>query len=286
MDTIDYGSNSDREQNSFSPESENASQMSASLDALGLSQMMIEFAPDGTIIKANDNYLDIMGYRFPEVEGKHHRMFCEPDFQRSVEYTKFWENLRNGMNQSGEFKRINKTGEEVWLQAAYNPVMENGKVVRILKNAVDVTERVNAQRTILAQSRSLLELSTPVINIWRGIVMMPLIGVIDTARAKQITETLLQCISESSSTVAILDITGVPVMDTSVAQNLLKTVTAAKMLGSKIIVTGISPETAQTLVKLGIDLSHITTRGTLSAGLSEAFRLLGMQVTTVSRVVE
>ncbi|MFE1602371.1 STAS domain-containing protein [Methylobacterium sp. ID0610] len=130
------------------------------------------------------------------------------------------------------------------------------------------------ERLIERQSRALLDLATPVLPIWRHIVLMPLVGIVDTQRARQIMEWLLDALAREEAHVAILDVTGVPVIDSRVALHLAKTVEAARLLGAQVVVTGISPEAAQTLVKLDVDLSRMVTRGTLRAGLAEAFRLL------------
>ncbi|WP_311274947.1 STAS domain-containing protein [Methylobacterium sp. WCS2018Hpa-22] len=130
------------------------------------------------------------------------------------------------------------------------------------------------ERLIERQSRALLDLATPALPIWRHIVLMPLVGIVDTQRARQIMEWLLEALTREEAHIAILDVTGVPVIDSRVALHLTKTVEAARLLGAKVIVTGISPDAAQTLVKLDVNLTSMITRGTLRAGLGEAFRLL------------
>jgi methyl-accepting chemotaxis protein len=111
------------------------------LDAIGESQAVIEFNLDGTIITANKNFLDAMGYTLEEVQGKHHRMFAEPDYAQSPEYEQFWKELRQGTFSSGEFQRFGKGGKEVWIQASYNPIMDmNGKPFKVVKYASDVTQ--------------------------------------------------------------------------------------------------------------------------------------------------
>ena len=144
----------------------------------------------------------------------------------------------------------------------------------------DLTEHKQATALIAEQSRALLELSTPVISVWDEIVLLPIIGVIDSGRAQQIIENLLGSIVRTESRVAIIDVTGVPVIDTMVAHHLLKTVAAAKMLGTQVVLAGISPEIAQTLVKLRIDLSAVHCAGSLRSAMAEALRAVGHKLST------
>ena len=119
-----------------------ATDITAQKAAMMKSQAYIEFQLDGTILAANDNFLNAMGYKLDEVKGKHHSMFCAEDFVKSSEYKEFWAKLNRGEYQTGEFLRLGKGGKEVWIQATYNPVMDvTGKPYRVVKYATDITER-------------------------------------------------------------------------------------------------------------------------------------------------
>lgn len=132
--------------------------------------------------------------------------------------------------------------------------------------------------TIAAQQEMLRELETPVIRVWEGVLALPIIGSLDTARAQSMNETLLQEITATESEIVILDITGVPVVDTAVARHLLETVSAARLLGAEVFIVGLSARTAMTLVQLGLDLEGVITRTTMAKGLELAFQRLGLQV--------
>lgn len=138
------------------------------------------------------------------------------------------------------------------------------------------------EQTITQQSLSLLELSTPVLRVWNRILLLPLVGVVDTARAQHFTERLLESVARYEARVTIIDVTGVPVLDTSVAQHLMRTIDAARLLGTRIVMTGISPEGAQTLTKLGIRFSDVVSRATLRSGIAEALHLLNQRIVTVT----
>jgi len=127
----------------------------------------------------------------------------------------------------------------------------------------------NREAVIARQQQELLELSTPVVKLWEGILALPLIGTLDSARTQVVMESLLQQIVESEATIAIIDITGVPTVDTLVAQHLLKTVAAARLMGADCIISGIRPQIAQTIVQLGVELNEVTTKASMAA----AFRL-------------
>lgn len=151
----------------------------------------------------------------------------------------------------------------------------------LLDRCVEVlfTSFVAARETVIRrQSESLREVSTPVIALWDSMLLVPLVGIVDSVRAQQISETLLEAVAQSEAEVTLIDVTGVPVMDTSVSRHILKTVAAAEMLGTRVILTGISPSTAQTMVKLGIDMSGVPTRASLKSGLALALRLTQREI--------
>jgi rsbT co-antagonist protein RsbR len=142
----------------------------------------------------------------------------------------------------------------------------------------EAVEQAALEETIAQQRATISEMQTPVIQVWEGILALPVVGTVDTARAQDMTEALLERIVATGSEIVLLDITGVPVVDTAVARHLLETVTAARLLGADVLIVGLSSRTAMTLVQLGIDLSHVTTRATLAKGLELAFRRLGLAV--------
>jgi rsbT co-antagonist protein RsbR len=133
---------------------------------------------------------------------------------------------------------------------------------------IEVYQR-GREDVIQRQQQDMLELSTPVVTLWDGVLALPMIGTLDSARTQVVMETLLQRIVETGADMAIIDITGVPTVDTLTAQHLLKTVTAARLMGAECIISGIRPQIAQTIVHLGVDLGNVTTK----ASLAHAFRL-------------
>jgi rsbT co-antagonist protein RsbR len=141
------------------------------------------------------------------------------------------------------------------------------------------TFQLTREAIIRRQQEEMLELSTPVVKLWEGILALPMVGTLDSARAQIVMESLLNRIVETGSQIAILDITGVPTVDTLVAQHLLKTVTALRLMGAECIISGVRPQIAQTIVHLGVDLQGVTTKSNLADALALALKRAGYTVT-------
>jgi len=248
--------------------------------------------PDGRVATWNAGAENIRGYRAEEIVGQHFSCFYPPE---DIEEGKPDRELKAAAAE-GRFEdeawRVRKDGSKFLASVLITALRdETGQVRGFSKVTRDITERKRAEEEIrrlneeleervAQQSRSIMELSTPVITVWDEVVLLPLIGVIDTTRAQLMMERLLQGIVDSQSRVAILDVTGVPTIDASVAQHLLETVSAAKMLGAEVVIAGIRPEAAQTMTKLGIDLSAVRTCGNLRRGIAQAIAMVGKQVTS------
>ncbi len=235
------------------------------MDAINRSQAVIEFELNGMVISANENFLSIFGYNLEEIVGEHHQIFCDPDYAESPEYYEFWQKLGRGEYDCGEFKRIHKDGSEVWLQASYNPIFDaDGRLFKIVKFASDITQVVEAR------SLALLEMSTPVTKIWDGVLFAPIVGIVDSKRSQDIMNKALSSIVDHRARVLMLDIGGVAMVDTAVANHLIKIAKAAVLMGCKTIISGISPAIAQTITELGIELGSIQTTSTIETALREA----------------
>ena len=167
-------------------------------------------------------------------------------------------------------KDATSLGDATWATTELIDALALHTVATFQKSREDVIAR---------QQEDLLELSTPVVKLWDGVVALPMIGTLDSARTQVVMESLLERIVETGSEIAIIDITGVPTVDTLVAQHLLKTVSAIRLMGADCIISGIRPQIAQTIVHLGIDLETVTTKATLADALALAFKRSGLAVT-------
>jgi rsbT co-antagonist protein RsbR len=175
------------------------------------------------------------------------------------------------------FERLRKTyandalalADEIWLATQF--------VDKLGLFTTDVFLRTR-EATIARQQQDMLELSTPVVTLYEGVLALPLIGTLDSARTQVVMQNLLQAIVDYHGAIAIIDITGVPTVDTLVAQHLLKTVAAARLMGADCIISGIRPQIAQTIIHLGVELSDVTTKATLADAFQTALRRIGMAV--------
>jgi len=244
-----------------------AAEYEGMIRAINRAQAVIEFGLDGTVLGANDNFLQIFGYTLDEIIGQHHRIFCDPGYAESPDYAQFWQRLARGEYDADEFKRIGKDGSEIWLQASYNPILDvEGRPCKVVKFASDIT--IEVQKRSLA----LLEMSTPVTKIWDGVLFAPIVGIVDSKRAVDIMNKALSSIADTRASTLLLDISGVAVVDTAVANHLIKIAKAAVLMGCKTIISGISPAIAQTIAELGIDLGTIQTTSTIESALRESIR--------------
>jgi rsbT co-antagonist protein RsbR len=163
-------------------------------------------------------------------------------------------------------------------QELYNATVNINKLIDGFSMLTFDTYIKGREEVILRQTNEITEISTPVIRVWDGILALPIIGTLDSARTQVVMENLLQEIVATGSGIAILDISGVPAVDSLVAQHLIKTVSATRLMGAECIISGIRPEIAQTIVHLGIDLSGIITKATLANALYYAFQMLQLEV--------
>lgn len=167
----------------------------------------------------------------------------------------------------------------------YDQTLKVNKFVDALGIKTFETFIKGREDVILRQTDEMSEISTPVIRVWDGILALPIIGTLDSSRTQIVMESLLQEVVESGSSIAILDISGVPTVDSLVAQHLIKTVSATRLMGAECIISGIRPEIAQTVVHLGIDLSTVITKSSLASALKAAFTMLQLQVVQKQRNV-
>lgn len=239
-------------------------------DAVGLAGL------DGVVFYANTAYQTISGYG-SDLIGMSFNTLYPAELHATV--ASAGQKVLERGNWQGMLTWQHKDGHMIPIQVTLFLIYDEQGAPKGFTSIIrDVTEQQQAEnerlilqeQVIAAQQAALRELSTPLIPIAENVVAMPLIGSLDSARAQQVIETLLSGVASAHATTAIVDITGVPVVDTQVANALLRAAQAVRLLGAHVILTGIRPEVAQTLVGLGLDLSGIVTRSTLQSGIAFA----------------
>ncbi len=254
---------------------------------------IIIYALDGTIVAFNSYAETFWGIKRSEYLGTYNA-FQDPA-NSPLMLTETYARVRNGeivIRDPTRDRFAPGMAEErpIWYQAIIFPVRDPDRVINyvgyIYQDVTAKMEQVDlitqAREKIAAQQALIQELSIPVVEVWQGILLAPLVGALDARRASNVTEQLLAAIVSFSAEVVILDVTGVPLIDTAVAAYLVNAARAVRLLGSDIILTGVRSEIAQAVVQLGIDLSQFVTRANLQAGLAWAFARRELRVVGVA----
>jgi rsbT co-antagonist protein RsbR len=236
---------------------------------------VIRLDRDGTVRSWNPGAERLRQYAADEVIGRHFSMFyTTEDVQLGLPERELATAARDGRLES-EGWRQRRDGSRFWTSSVLSPLKDvGGELVGYVRVARDMTERREQEQLVQRQRDEILELSTPVLEVWEKVLVLPIIGTLDSARAAGLTDGLLDRIATDQAEVVILDVSGVPAIDTDVAQHLLKTVAAARLMGTVSVLSGVRPEIAQAIVQLGIELGALRSRATLSDALQLALSML------------
>jgi PAS domain S-box-containing protein len=238
---------------------------------------VIRLDGQGLIRSWNFGAKRLTGYEAAEVIGKHIVMFyTDEDARAGLVERELAGAVRDGRIEV-EGWRIRRDGSRFWASVSISPIRDDqGELTGFVKVARDLTDRRQQEELVQRQRDEILELSTPVIQVWERVIVLPLIGTLDSMRAARLTEGLLERIAADQAEIVILDVSGVPAIDSGVARHLLKTVEAARLMGARSILSGVRPEIAQSIVHLGIDLEGLRSRASLKDALQLALRLIGV----------
>ena len=240
---------------------------------------IIMLDPDGNVASWNAGAQRSKGYRSEEIVGKHFSAFYTPeDFQPGLPDQELAIAAKEGRFED-EGWRVRKDGQKFWANVIITALRDKDGTLRgFSKVTRDLTDLKQADEQIQQQAKEIMELSTPVMQVWQGVVVRAAHRFSWIAPAHNSSGRLLDRIVETNSPVALVDIMGVPTIDTQTAQHLIETISAVRMLGAQVVLTGVRPAIAQTLVHLGIDLSGIITRPSLSAGLQGGLDVLNLRI--------
>jgi rsbT co-antagonist protein RsbR len=240
--------------------------------------------PEGRVLTWNSAAQRLKGWTADEIIGQHFsRFYPQEDLERGKTDLELRVAAEEGRFED-EGWRVRKDGTRFWANVVITALRgKDGALRGFGKVTRDLTERRLAEERIKKQAQEIFEMAVvPVVQVWEGIVMVPLIGTLDSQRTNQLMERLLQRVAETGSSVALVDITGVPAIDTQTAQHLIETISAVRLMGAEVVLTGVRPAIAQALVHLGIDLANVTTRPSLAGGLSMALTMLNLRVSPIT----
>lgn len=236
---------------------------------------VIQLDEDGYVATWNKGAERLKGWTAEEAIGQHVTAFYTDEDLHSGQAERELRTARDLGRYETEGWRKRKDGSRFWAGIILTAMRDaSGELLGYVKVARDQSERRAQEELIRRQRDEILELSTPVIQVWDRVLALPIIGTLDSNRASRLTEGLLAKIADLEAEIVILDISGVPTIDTQVAQHLLKTVHAARLMGATSILSGVRPETAQAMVHLGIEIGDLRSRSTLRDALQLALQMI------------
>ena len=257
----------------------------------GIKEQILEQIPtpvmavntDLEIIYMNAAGRDFLGKSWDAIRGDHCYELFDSKHCQTPE-CRMRQAIENKESRSGR-NEIPMDDRTVYIEYYAVPLRDdNDNIIGGLEYILDITERVRDEKRLEEQSRTIREISTPAIELWDRVLVLPVLGVIDSMRAQQMTDTMLNKIKKTSSKVIILDIQGVAAVDTAVANHLIKITKATRLMGCQCVISGISPAVANTIVQLGIDMGDIKTNSTLREALVDSFAMLNLEVTGATPV--
>ena len=221
------------------------------------------FNPEGDFVEWNEQLPSVSGYSPEELDSMEPTELFSGDDQDAIE-------------EAVETKIETKGGREIAYELSLSPLESDGELEAIVGIGRDITEQLEQERRLQDMAQEIQELSMPVVEIWDGVILTTVVGSLDTQKAEMLTEDLLDRIVSREAAIALIDITEVTALDTATAQHLIDTINAVNLLGADVVITGISPEIAQTLVQLGVRLEGVETQSSLMEGLRVALSWQGV----------
>ena len=252
--------------------------MSGELLSTGIDELediFYVFSAEGDFLEWNAQLPEITGYDGDELGSMEPTELFTGDDREAVDdaiQTAIEDRTRSAV----QAKLETKGGTEIPYELSAAPIERDGELKAIVGIARDISDRLENERRLQELASEIRDLSMPVVEIWDGVILTTVVGSLDTQKAERLTEDLLQQIVEAEAAVALIDITGVSALDTATAQHLIDTINAVNLLGANVVITGISPEIAQTLVQLGVELADIETQSSLMEGLRVALTWQGV----------
>ncbi len=231
-----------------------------------LDDIFYVLTPDREYREWNSRLVDVTGYGDDEIASLSPAELVTQEDWESLDET-LTDTVETRQRNTIQLRIETKGGANVPYEFSFSPLEQDGEIAGVAGVGRDISERLEKDRRLQELAAEIRTKSMPVVEVWDGVVLTTVVGSLDTQQAEMLTEDLLQEIVEVEAAVALIDITGVDAIDTATAQHLIDTINAVNLLGARVVITGISPDIAQTLVQLGIELQNIETQSSLMEGL-------------------